>query len=159
MKNIARLIIVSLIGLVAALVIGCRNECATGAVCGDYNVVGVSPVPSPTPRPSPGATPDPCRIDSVQVSWHSGAQLPFLALGASEQIDATPFNSSGATPKGCDLTREPTWIVSTPTTCSILGGGYNPFIRGFRVGDCSVTAQMVWDNRTIPSGPFIVSVR
>ena len=147
------LILVSLLGLVVS-VLACTNECSTGAVCGDYNTVGPS-VPSPTPLPSPGATPDPCRIEAVRVGFNAGAQLPFIALGATEQLDATPVNSSGEVPKGCNVAREPIWTDLTPTVCVHVGGGYNPFLRALRVGTCSVTATVA----NVISPPFSVEVR
>lgn len=133
----------------------CTNTCSTGAICGDSNVIGPSATPIPTPLPSPGATPDPCRIEAVRVAWMGGAQLPFLALGATEQLDATPVNSSGEVPKGCNVAREPLWQVLSPTTCQVIGGGYNPFVRGLRVGLCSVTATVA----NVVSTPFSVEVR
>src|SRR5690349_2865940 len=74
---------------------------------GGQSTAGPSALPSPSPSPSPipGSTPDPCRVESVRVDFHSGAQVPFLAVGATEQLDATPYNSSGAVPDGCNLTR------------------------------------------------------
>jgi hypothetical protein len=144
-----------LAALVALGSIGCTNTCATGAVCGDYNILGASGTPTPTPVPSPGATPDPCRIESVRVSWHSGAQFPALNLGETHQIDATPFNASGQVPDGCNVTRSVTWSVITPTTCAIVGSGFNPFLRGLRVGQCSLTASV----SNVVSAPFSVEVR
>jgi hypothetical protein len=143
-------------GVVVALSIaGCDRTCESGAICGDYNNVGPSSLPSPTPVPLPGATPDPCRIESVQVGFHSGAQFPFLALGETHQIDATPFNSSGQVPDGCNVNRSVTWGVLTPITCQVIGSGYNPFLRGLRVGSCSVTATVA----SVVSAPFSVEVR
>lgn len=150
-----RLILVALLGLCAGLLLtACTNTCSAGAICGDYNSVGPS-VPSPTPLPSPGATPDPCRIESVHVAFHSGVQLPFLALGVTHQVDATPFNSSGQVADGCNVTRAVTWAVQTPTTCQVIGSGYNPFLRGLRVGSCSITATVA----NVVSAPFSVEVR
>jgi hypothetical protein len=145
------------IALLGLALYACDTSCATGAVCGDNNFVGAGALPSPSPVPLPGASPDPCRIESVQVGFHSGAEVPFLALGAVEQLDATPYNSSGRVPDGCNQTRPVTWVVATPTTCQILGvagPGYNPFIRGLKVGACLVTATV--SNVT---GQFSVEVR
>jgi len=133
----------------------CSNQCSTGAVCGDGNIIGPSGTPTPTPLPSPGSTPDPCRIEAVRIAFNGGAQLASIALGASEQIDATPVNSSGEVPKGCNVAREPVWTVLTPTTCQVIGGGYNPFLKGLRVGLCSVTATVA----NVISPPFSVDVR
>ena len=135
----------------------CSNTCATGSVCGTSNTVisGPSGTPTPTPFPLPGSTPDPCRVESIRVGFHSGAQLPFVAVGTLEQLDATPFNSSGEVPKGCNLTREPLWMVLTPLTCQITGGGYNPFLRGLKVGTCTLAASMV----NVSSFPFSVDIR
>ena len=83
------------------------------------------------------------------------SQLPFIALGNTEQIDATPLNDSGAVPDGCNVTRTPIWGVLTPTTCQIIGGGYNPFLRGLRVGACTITATV----SNVVSSPFSVEVR
>lgn len=140
--------------LLALIAVACGRTCESGAICGDYNNVGPS-APSPTPTILPGATPDPCRIESVRVAWHSGAQLPFLTLGATEQIDATPFNASGKVPDGCNVSREPLWQVLTPTTCQVIGSGYNPFLRGLRVGSCSITATVA----NVVAAPFSVEVR
>lgn len=139
----------------AAILFGCSNQCESGAICGDYNTFMASALPSPSPTVLPGATPDPCRVEGVDVGFHSGAQLPFLALGASEQLDATPVNSSGEVAKGCNVTRQPTWAVLTPTTCQVIGSGYNPFLRGLRVGSCIVTATVA----SVVSAPFSVEVR
>ena len=135
----------------------CSNTCASGSVCGTGNVVtsGPSGTPTPTPFPLPGSTPDPCRVESLKVAFHSGAQLPFVAVGALEQLDATPFNSSGEVPKGCNLTREPSWTVLTPATCQITGGSYNPFLLGLKVGSCIVSASIV----NVTSAPFSVEIR
>lgn len=150
---------VALLGFIVAVIAsGCANTCSTGAVCGDGNVIGPSGV-APTPLPSPGATPDPCLVKSMTAGWHSGAQLPFLALGATEQLDATAFNDGGEVAKGCNVAREPQWTVLTPLACVVLGSGWNPFVKGLRVGSCSLTAGVVSDNRTITSAPFTVEVR
>lgn len=144
----AAIILASLLGF------SCSNQCETGAVCGDYNIVGPG-VPSPSPTPLPGATPDPCRIEAVRVSFMGGAQLSSIALGESQQLDATPVNASGEVPKGCNVAREPVWAVLTPATCQVVGGGYNPFIKGLRVGLCSLTATV----SSVVSAPFSVEVR
>jgi len=143
--------------VVAVLSWACSNTCAQGSVCGTGNVVtsGPSGTPTPTPFPTPGSTPDPCRVESIKVAFHSGAQLPFVAVGAVEQLDATPYNSSGEVPKGCNLTREPVWTVLTPATCQIVGGGYNPYVKGLKVGSCILSASMV----NVASAPFSVEIR
>lgn len=148
------LILASLLGLLASGW-SCSNQCSTGAVCGDGNILGPSGTPTPTPLPSPGSTPDPCRIEAVRVGFNGGAQLSSIALGATEQIDATPVNASGEVPKGCNVAREPVWTVLTPTTCQVIGGGWNPFLKGLRVGLCSVTATV----SNVISPPFSVEVR
>lgn len=148
------LILVSLLGL---LVSACQTDGGC-QVSGSGNlciVGGPSALPTPTPLPSPGSTPDPCRIEAVRVAFNGGAQLASIALGASEQIDATPVNSSGPLPDGCNVAREPVWTVLTPTTCQVIGGGYNPFLKGLRVGLCSVTATV----SNVISPPFSVEVR
>lgn len=148
------LILVSLLGLFV-------SACQTDGGCqvsgsGNLCVVGgPSALPTPTPLPSPGATPDPCRIEALRVSFNGGAQLSSIALGESQQLDATPVNSSGEVPKGCNVAREPSWTVLTPTTCQVIGGGYNPFLKGLRVGLCSVTATV----SNVISPPFSVEVR
>lgn len=144
---------------IVAAISACTNTCSTGAICGDSNVIGPSANPSATPLPSPGATPDPCLVKSLTAGFHSGAQLPFLALGAIEQLDATAFNDSGEVAKGCNVSREPLWTVLTPTTCMVLGSGWNPFVKGLRVGSCGLVASIVSDNRTVNSNPFTVEVR
>ena len=150
-----RLILVSLLGVVVALFSACDNTCSTGAVCGDHNVVGPSGATSPTPLPSPGATPDQCRIEAVHLGLNAGAQLSFIALGSTEQLDATPVNSSGDVPKGCNVAREPVWTDLTPTVCIHIGSGYNPFVKGLRVGLCSLTATVA----NVVSPPFSIEVR
>ena len=129
--------------------------CGDLSVCGSGNTVFTSPSGTPTPTPVPGATPDPCRIEAVRVGLIGGAQVPFIALGAAEQLDATPVNSSGDVPKGCNVAREPVWVDLTPTVCVHVGGGYNPFLRALRVGTCSVTANVA----NVVSPPFSVEVR
>lgn len=150
---------VSLMGALVAMSYACANTCSTGAVCGDHNVLGPSVTPSPTPLPSPGVTPDPCdprEVGAVNVSFHSGVQMPFLALGETHQLDATPVNRSGLEiPAGCNVARPVTWTVLTPLTCQIIGTGYNPFVRGLRVGTCSLTATVAG----VVSSPFSVEVR
>lgn len=153
-QNSVRLVLLCLAALVGLAALGCTTTCESGAICGDYNSVGPS-VPTPTPTPAPGSTPDPCRVEGVTVSFHSGAQMPFLALGEAHQIDATPVNASGEVPKGCNVAREPIWQVLTPTTCQVIGSGYNPFVRGLRVGTCSITATV----SSVISAPFSVEVR
>jgi len=135
------LALVSALGLLAT-VYACSNQCSSGAVCGDYNTVGPSGTPTATPLPSPGSTPDPCRTEAIRVSFKGGAQLASIALGASEQLDATPMNSSGPVPDGCNVAREPFWTLLTPTTCQVIGGGYNPFLKGLRVGLCLVMVMV-----------------
>jgi hypothetical protein len=81
--------------------------------------------------------------------------LPFVAVGATERLDATPLNDSGPTPDGCNLVREPVWAVLTPISCQIVGGGYNPWLRGLRVGVCTVTATV----SNVISSPFSVEIR
>jgi len=148
------LILASALGLLGSLY-ACSNQCSSGAVCGDGNILGPSGTPTPTPLPSPGSTPDPCRIEAVRVAFNGGAQLSSIALGASEQLDATPVNSGGPVPDGCNVAREPIWQVLTPTTCQVIGGSYNPFLKGLRVGLCSVTATVA----NVISPPFSVEVR
>lgn len=135
------------------------TTCETGAVCtvGDTNsVTGPSiPTPSPTPSLSPGATPSPCRIEAVRVGFHSGAQIVALPLGTTATLDATPVNSSGAVADGCNITRTPVWAVLTPATCQIIGGGFNPNLRGLAVGVCSLTVTV----ESVISAPFSVEVR
>lgn len=169
----ANLALVSLVGFQSVLAIAC-NKCSEGAVCGDYNTVGPSAPATPTPTPVAAATPlDPCRVESIQVGWHSGAQLPSLGVGEAnqEQLDATPFNAQGEVPKGCNANRVPTWSICdlssdgklcTPTTranCQVIGTGYNPFLRGLNAGQiCTVAAEMPYGSQTI-RGLFTVSVR
>lgn len=150
-KNLA---VLSILILAAALGVACSNSCDTGAICGDYNIVGPGPTPTITPQPSPGATPDPCRVEAVRVGFNAGAQMPYIALGATEQLDATPMNSSGEVPKGCNVAREPVWTDLTPAVCVHTGTGYNPFVRALRVGVCSVTATVA-----NVSGQFSTEVR
>lgn len=120
-----------------------------------------TPTPSPSPSPSPSAsvapTPDLCVIKAVRVSFSGGssAQVPFVALGASERLDATPLNDSGPVPDGCNVLREPIWSVLTPITCQIVGGGYNPWLRGLRVGACTVSVTV----ERVVSAPFTVEIR
>lgn len=143
-----------LVAIAALVAISCSNQCQFGAICGDFNVIG-GPSGTPTPRPSPGATPDPCEVASLRISLKGGVQLPYLGLGMTEQLDATPFSNSGQIPDGCNVVREPVWTVSTPLTCQILGNGYNPFVRGLRVGNCSIYATL----GNVVSAPFSLEVR
>lgn len=143
--------------VLAALAYGCQTDGGC-QVSGSGNlciVGGPTALPSVTPIPSPGATPDPCRIEAVRVGFNAGVQLSAIALGASEQLDATPVNAGGEVPKGCNVAREPVWQVLTPTTCQVIGSGYNPFLKGLRVGLCSVTATV----SNVVSPPFSVEVK
>lgn len=150
MKNLA---LVLTLGLVAGLGVGC-NTCDGGSVCGRDIFITPSGSPSPTPA-LPGATPDPCVIKAVSVGVFGGDQVPFIALGELLHLDATPKNDSGAVPDGCNTVREPTWTVLTPTTCQVLSSGYSPFLRGLRVGSCSVIATV----SNVVSVPFTVEVK
>lgn len=139
--------------LLAFLAVTCSNTCESGAVCGDFNSFG--PTVSASPSPRPDATPDPCQIKAVKVGVFGGDQVPFLNLGQLLQLDATPVNDAGEIPKGCNVAREPSWTVLTPITCQVLSTGYNPFLRGLKVGSCAVTATV----QSVISTPFTVEVR
>lgn len=163
-QKIARLTL-AFLGMVAALFIAACNlqRCSEGAVC-VADTTGPSALPSPSPSPSPSAspgvspTPDPCLIKAVRVSFAGGssAQLPTIPLGGEPvRIDATPINDSGPIPDGCNFARTVTWAVLTPTTCQIIGAGFNPFLRGVRVGVCTLTATV----ERVVSDPFSVEVR
>jgi len=145
---------VSLLGLAAS---GCFLLASTGPT--PPLVVGATPTPTPSPSPSasPAPTADPCLIKAVRVSFAGGssAQVPFVALGASERLDATPLNDSGPVPDGCNVLRDPVWSVLTPVTCQIVGGGYNPWLRGLRVGACTVSVTV----ERVVSAPFTVEIR
>lgn len=150
------LILTSFLGLCAGI-LGCQTDGGC-QVSGSGNlciVGGPSALPSATPLPSPGSTPDPCRVEAVRVGFNAGVQLPAMALGSTEQLDATPVNSSGEVPKGCNVAREPVWTDLTPSICVHVGSGYNPFLRALRVGTCSVTANVA----NVVSPPFSVEVR
>lgn len=143
--------------VLAALAYGCQTDGGC-QVSGSGNlciVGGPTALPSVTPLPSPGATPDPCRIEAVRVGFNAGVQLASIALGSTEQLDATPVNSSGEVPKGCNVAREPVWTDLTPTVCVHIGSGYNPFLKALRVGTCSVTATV----SNVVSPPFSVEVK
>lgn len=117
-----------------------------------------SPSPSPSPSPSIAPSPDPCLIKAVRVSFAGGssAQTPSLPLGGEPvRLDATPINEAGPVPDGCQATRSVVWAVQTPVTCQIVGSGFNPFLRGVRVGVCTVTATV----ERVVSDPFSVEVR
>lgn len=159
-QNSVRLVLLALAALVGLAALGCSTTCESGAVCGNNNQYAgpstvLAPSPAPSPSPAPGATPDPCRIDAVLVAFHSGAQFPHLALGTVYQLDATPVNSGGEVPKGCNVARVPLWQVLTPSTCQITGNGFNPFVQGIRVGLCSLTVNV----SNVVSAPFAVDVR
>lgn len=139
--------------VLALAAISCSPKCEGGAVCGNYNIIGATQLPTPTP--TPGATPDPCVFTAIRVSLKGGVQLPFLGLGKTEQLDATPMSSSGPIPDGCNVAREPFWSALTPLTCQVIGNGYNPFVRGLGVGACSITASM----NNIVSAPFSIEVK
>jgi len=148
---------VSLLGLAAS---ACFFVAATGPTP-TIAPVG-TPTPTPSPSPSPSAsiapTPDPCLIKAVRVSFSGGssAQIPSLPLGGQPvQLDATPINDQGPVPDGCNLTRSVVWSVITPTTCQIVGGGFNPFLRALKVGGCTLTATV----ERVVSDPFSVEVR
>lgn len=121
-------------------------------------IPSASPSPSPSPFPSPGTTPDPCIIKAVRVSFAGGspAQLPSIPLGGDPvRLDATPINEAGPVPDGCQATRSVFWTVLTPVTCQIVGGGFNPFLKGLRVGACALTATV----ERVVSDPFSVEVK
>lgn len=158
-----RLVAVALIGLAAGLLF---------AACdGNINLFGSptqvqgpsatptpSPIPSPSPSPSVSPTADPCAFKAVRVSFAGGssAQIPSLPLGGEPvRLDATPLNDSGPIPDGCNFARTVTWAVLTPTTCQIVGAGFNPFLKGIRVGVCTLTATV----ERVVSDPFSVEVR
>lgn len=155
MTTRAKFILLAAFGAVAALFMaGC--SCEQGSICGDGNIVGASASPSPTPVLL--GTPDPCQIKAVSVGIYGGGQVEFLPLGQILHLDATPKNDSGVIPDGCNVTREPTWNVLTPLTCQIFSSGsnaFNPFLRGLRVGSCSVTAMV----SQVTSVPFSIEVR
>lgn len=90
--------------VLALAAISCSPKCEGGAVCGNYNIIGATQLPTPTP--TPGATPDPCVFTAIRVSLKGGVQLPFLGLGKTEQLDATPMSSSGPIPDGCTKPEE-----------------------------------------------------
>jgi len=148
------LIIVSVLGLLASLV-ACDGQFAFFGSPTQTQVQGAVPSPTPTPTPTVFATPDPCRIESVKVDFYAEIQTPFLNLGQTVQIDATPFNSSGPVTDGCQASRSVFWSVSTPTTCQVIGSGFVPFLRGLKVGSCSLTATV----ENVVSAPFSVEVR
>lgn len=148
---------VSLLGLMAS---GCFLLAATGPTPVIEPVGSATPTPTPSPSPSPtvATTPDPCAFKAVRVSFAGGssAQLPNIPLGGeSVRLDATPLNDSGPIPDGCNFARTVTWAVLTPTTCQIVGAGFNPFLRGVRVGVCTLTATV----ERVVSDPFSVEVR
>lgn len=89
------------------------------------------------------------------MEFYADSQFPFISLGQTVQIDATPFNSSGQVPDGCNVTRSVFWAVQTPTTCQVIGSGFVPFLRGLKVGSCSLTATV----ENVVSAPFSVEVR
>ena len=147
------LVLVSVLGLVA-----CDGQINLfGSPTQIQGQPAASPSPSPSPSPGISPTPDPCAIKAVRVSFKGGndSQLPFVPLGTLQQLDATPVNDSGAVPDGCNLTRSVIWAVLTPTTCQISGGGFNPFLRGLRVGNCTLTATV----ERVISDAFSVEVR
>lgn len=149
------LALVSLLGLIACdtaqiNLFGSPTQIQGGAA---------TPTPSlsPTPTPLPGATPDPCLVRVVKVAFFGGssAQIPSLPVGHTAQLDATPFNEAGQVPDGCNLTRSVTWSNLTPLTCQVVGAGFNPFLRGLRVGSCTLTATV----ERVSSDPWTVDIR
>ena len=148
--------------LAALLLLGALVACG-----GQINLFGsptqvqglpaASPSPTASPSPSVAQTPDPCAFKAVRVTFKGGSdsQLPYVPLGTLQQLDATPVNDSGAIPDGCNQARSVVWAVSTPTTCLIVGAGFNPFLRGLKVGGCSLTATV----ERVVSDPFSVEVR
>lgn len=146
-----KLVLVALLGLVAgALLPGCTVlRCDQGASCeGSTSIFsGPSASPTPTPTPTPTASPsvspspDPCKADAIVASLSGGSQLEEIAVtDAPKRLDATAFNQQGEISTGCNLARFPVWEVRTPTTCAILGSGWNPHLDGIRVGACEVRA-------------------
>lgn len=163
MKTMSRLILVSLAGIFAALVLsGCG--CGDSSVCGSGNTVisGPSVIPTSTPVASPSSTPDPCAFTALVVSWKGGAQFPTgVPVGSINQLDATPFGPTGPVADGCNKARFPTWQVLTPAQCSVLvqGEPYNPNLIAGTVGVCRLTATMIDSNRPVVSPVFEVQIR
>jgi len=157
-RAVLALAAVSLLGLAAS---GCFLLASTGPT--PPLVVGATPTPTPSPSPSasPAPTADPCLIKAVRVSFAGGssAQLPSIPLlGDPVKLDATPMNDSGPVPDGCQATRSAVWAVITPATCQIISSGtstFNPFLRGLKVGGCTLTATV----ERVVSDPFSVEVR
>lgn len=154
--------------VIIAILIGITGGFILAACDGNINFLGsptqvqggipsASPSPSPSPFPNPAPTADPCLIKAVRVSFKGGsdAQLPTISVGSLVQIDATPFGDSGQVPDGCNQLRSVAWAVITPTTCQVVGSGFNPFLRGLRVGGCTLTATV----ERVVSDNFSVEVR
>lgn len=151
------------LALVAILGLG-ASACFFVAATGPTPTIAPVGTPTPTPSPTPPTvatvepTPNPCDFRAVRVSFAGGspAQVPSIPLGGEPvRLDATPLNDSGPVPDGCNLTRSVIWAVITPTTCQIVGGGFNPFLRALKVGGCTLTATV----ERVVSDPFSVEVR
>ena len=151
--------LLAILCLVPFLLAGCDGQInILGSPTQIQGQPAASPSPSPSPSPSVAPTPDPCAIKAVRVSFAGGsaAQLPSLPLGGEPvRLDATPINDQGPIADGCNLTRSVVWAVLTPTPCQIIGGGFNPHVRGLRVGLCTLTATV----ERVVSDPFSVEVR
>ena len=139
-----------------ACVVSTEGFCSSGPTSLTKSVLQGTPTPTPTPTPAPTPlttpTPDPCRIDSMTLDFKDGSD-PFLQAGAatSRQLDLTPYNSSGQVAVTCNVVRNPTWATKTPAVCIVVGGGYNPFLEGLRIGTCTIEAMLISDNRPVVS--------
>lgn len=120
---------------------GASCEGSTSIFSGPSASPTPSATPTPTASPSVSPTPDPCKADAIVASLAGGSQLAEIAVtDAPKRLDATAFNQQGEIAKGCNLTRFPVWEVRTPSTCAILGSGWNPHLDGIKVGACEVRA-------------------
>lgn len=154
------LVTLAVLTIIALMLPGCFFVAATGPTPTIAPVGTPTPTPSPTPTPvaTVSPTPDLCAFKAVRVSFAGGspAQVPSIPLGGEPvRLDATPLGDSGPIPDGCNLTRSVVWSVITPTTCQIVGGGFNPFLRALRIGGCTLTATV----ERVVSDPFSVEVR
>lgn len=132
-----------LVVLVALVALSCSNQCATGAVCGDYNTIGPS-VPTPTPSPSPSASPaDPCKpVIGVNLSGPT-----LVPIGEVFKIHVTPVSPAGPLDgpilDACNAGRFVTIeALSSNLRCVGACNGFGPQFVAQGVGPFSVTIRV-----------------
>lgn len=150
-RRTTALAIIALLGALVALnFAACARQCESGAICGDYNVVGPSGTPTPTPSPSPSPTvkAESCAIEYMVLQPRDGLTL---AAGQSGRVSLTPYqtvvNPDGTVAQrevseACNLPRIPAIIWTSSSAAVIVGTGFEPVVTRVGVGTAQVTATL-----------------